>query len=254
MRAFFISKEASTAEWRYEKEGWKGKLHMYEVQSVTRTSLSILETVSMIADFGQQQWLCTNFRLSDRTLRSWDRILEFSQEIVKICAAAKNLDTHVNFGMSGRYKQPVQYGRDAAHKSRAARAVRSLGVYMSERQHIHKDLNESSSARTGGIRSWRFCRAQIVSGRQTFPPIFLLGAEILTPAKVLSYALYFCQTPTFCMPTNIFRRRLYFVYPPRFYASANISMRRKDFRHPPIFSWDAKILGIRQYFHETPKF
>jgi hypothetical protein len=28
------------------------------------------------------------------------------------------------------------------------------------------------------VSSWRFCRAQIVSGRQTFPPIFLLGAEI----------------------------------------------------------------------------
>ncbi len=28
---------------------------------------SILETVSMIAKFGQQQWLCTNFRCSDRT-------------------------------------------------------------------------------------------------------------------------------------------------------------------------------------------
>ena len=43
-----------------------------------------------------------------------------SQEIVKICTAARNLDTCVNFGMSGRYNQPVQYGRDAAHKSRAA--------------------------------------------------------------------------------------------------------------------------------------
>ncbi len=40
--------------------------------------------------------------------------------MMKIWAAAKNLDTRVNFGMSGRYNQPVQYGRDAAHKSRAA--------------------------------------------------------------------------------------------------------------------------------------
>jgi hypothetical protein len=39
---------------------------------------------------------------------------------VKICAAAKNLDTRVNFDMSGRYNQLVQYGRDTAHKSRAA--------------------------------------------------------------------------------------------------------------------------------------
>ncbi len=44
---------------------------------------SILEAVSMIADFGQQQWSYTNFRLSDRTLRSQDRIFEFSQKLVK---------------------------------------------------------------------------------------------------------------------------------------------------------------------------
>ncbi len=81
---------------------------------------SNLEAVSMIADFGQQQRSCTNFRISDRKLRSRDRILEFSQELVKICAAANNFDIRIYFGMSARYKQPVWYGRDAAHKSRAA--------------------------------------------------------------------------------------------------------------------------------------
>jgi hypothetical protein len=40
--------------------------------------------------------------------------------MVKICAAAKNLDTRVKFGMSGRYNQRVQYRRDTTHKSRAA--------------------------------------------------------------------------------------------------------------------------------------
>jgi hypothetical protein len=185
---------------------------------------SILETVSMIAEFGQQQWLYTNFRLSDRTLRSQDRILEFSQELVKICAAARNLDTRVNFGMSGRYNQLVQYGRNAAHKSRAAWAVRSLGVYMSERQHIYKDLNESSSTRPRGSQQLGIPPSSNSKRRPNFSLArrFLLGAEILTPAKVLSYAY-------------IFTRRLYF-------------------RHPPIFSWDTKILGIRQYFHETPRF
>ncbi len=111
---------------------------------------SVLETVSMIAEFGQQQWSCTNFRCSDRTLWSRDRIFKFSQELVKICGAAKILDTRVNFDRSGQYNQPVQYGRDAAHKSRAAWAGLPLGVYMSERQHIYKYLNESSSARPGG--------------------------------------------------------------------------------------------------------
>ncbi len=40
--------------------------------------------------------------------------------MVKICVAARNLDTCVNFDKSGLYNLPVQYGRDAAHKSRAA--------------------------------------------------------------------------------------------------------------------------------------
>jgi hypothetical protein len=64
----------------------------------------------MIAEFGQQQRLCANFQCSDRTLRSRDRIFEFSQEMGKICAAVRNLDTRVNFGRSGRYDKPVQYG------------------------------------------------------------------------------------------------------------------------------------------------
>ncbi len=101
-------------------------------------------------DSWQKQWSYTNFRLRDRTLRSRNRIFEFSQEMMKICAAAKNLDTRVNIGMSSRYNQPVQYGRDTAHKSRAAWAGIPLGVYMSERQHIYEDLNKSSSARPGG--------------------------------------------------------------------------------------------------------
>jgi hypothetical protein len=67
---------------------------------------SILRTVSMMAKFGQQQWSYTNFWGSDWTLRSRDRILEFSQEILKICAAARNLDCRTNFGLSGRYNQP----------------------------------------------------------------------------------------------------------------------------------------------------
>ncbi len=168
---------------------------------------SILETVSMIAEFGQQQWSYTNFRGSDRTLRSRDRIFEFSQEIVKICTAAKILDTRVNFDRSGRNNQSVQYGRDAAHKSRAAWAGIPLEVYMYERQHIYEDLNESSSARPGGSQCWRFRRANIVSGRQTFPPIFWLDAGILARrgdfnVRQSSIArLYFYQAPIYSIPT-----------------------------------------------------
>jgi hypothetical protein len=104
----------------------------------------------MIADIGKQQGSYTNFRLSDRTLRSRDRVFEFSQEWVKMYAAANNFDFSVDFGMSGQYKQPVQYRRESAHKDRADWAVFSLGVCMRERQHIYEDLNESSSASPGG--------------------------------------------------------------------------------------------------------
>jgi hypothetical protein len=45
----------------------------------------------MVAEFGQQLWLCTNFRRSHRTLRSRDRILDFSQKMVKTFAGAENL-------------------------------------------------------------------------------------------------------------------------------------------------------------------
>jgi hypothetical protein len=41
--------------------------------------------------------------------------------------------------MAGGYKQPVQYGRESAYKSRAAGAHSSLGDYMLEIQHINKE-------------------------------------------------------------------------------------------------------------------
>ncbi len=52
--------------------------------------------------------------------------------------------------ISGRYKQPVQYGRDSAHKSRASWAVSSLEICMREMAHIYEDLNDNSSASPGG--------------------------------------------------------------------------------------------------------
>ncbi len=72
----------------------------------------------MVAEFGQQKWSCTNFRCSDRTLRSRDSIFDFSQEMVKISAGAENWAS-ADFDKSCRYNRPVQYRRDAAHKSRA---------------------------------------------------------------------------------------------------------------------------------------
>jgi len=99
------------------------------------------------------------------------------------------------------------------------------------------------------VSSSRFHRAQTVSGRQPFPDprIFLLGAEISTPAKVLSYAY-------------IFARRQCFVYTPIFWEGAYILCirqyfgRRQYFWGAPKFLRGANILYIRQYFQETPIF
>jgi hypothetical protein len=43
--------------------------------------------------------------------------------------------------MAGWYKQPVQYGRESAHKSRVVGADPSLGDYMFEIQHINEEEN-----------------------------------------------------------------------------------------------------------------
>jgi hypothetical protein len=43
--------------------------------------------------------------------------------------------------MAGRYKQPVQYGRESTQKSRAAIAHSSLGDYMYEIQDINEEEN-----------------------------------------------------------------------------------------------------------------
>ncbi len=93
--------------------------------------------------------------------------------------------------------------------------LKSLEDYMNERQH---HLNENSSARLG--RSWRFCRAQIVSRRRVWAPIFwwthsfgayiLIGAEISTSALFLSYIM---RRINFIIPHSFAANicRLYFV-------------------------------------------
>ncbi len=47
----------------------------------------------------------------------------------------REFDIRKGFDKSCWYNRPVQYGRDAAHKSRAACAFRSPEVYMNERHH-----------------------------------------------------------------------------------------------------------------------
>jgi hypothetical protein len=65
-------------------------------------------------------------------------------------AAANNFDFRAYFGLSGRYNQPVQYGRERANKISVQAVHLSLGDCMRESQYIYEDLNESSSVRPGG--------------------------------------------------------------------------------------------------------
>ncbi len=62
------------------------------------------------------------------------------QANAKDLACAKDLTI---LSVADRYKQPVQYGRESAHKRRAGGAPSSLGVYMYAIQHISKEENET---------------------------------------------------------------------------------------------------------------
>ncbi len=117
---------------------------------------------------------------------------------------------------------PVQYGRDAAHKSRVAWAVISLGVYMSERQHIYEDLNESSSASPGGSQQLEIPPSPNSRWAPNFSADIFARRGDFNALQDYIARLYFYQTPIFCIPAKILG--------------------------------GAYILYIRQYFHETPRF
>jgi hypothetical protein len=65
-----------------------------------------------------------------------------SPVVSKDLACAKDLSI---LCVAGWYKQPVKYGRESAHKSRAREAPSSLVVYMYANQHISKEENETIS-------------------------------------------------------------------------------------------------------------
>ncbi len=155
---------------------------------------SNLEAVSMIADIGQQQWSCTIFRLSDRTLRSQFRIVVIWQELVKFQAPAWLFVAAWILAISwhcGPVQQPVRYGKGPPIKAGQPEPSPHLGNAW-EIHHIYEDLNESSSARPGGSQqleippSLNSKRAACFSS----PTGFLPGAGISTPARILSPAWF----------------------------------------------------------------
>ncbi len=212
----------------------------------------------MIADFGQQQWSCINFRLSDRTLRSRDRIWEFSQELVKICAVANNLTSAYilacRAGTTSRYStgetSPIKAGQAELYLhlgSTCQRGNTSTRIWTRALQPVQEEVS-----------SWKFRRAQIVSGPPTFSADISLVVEISTSAKILLSAYISARLQHFVNPPiieypPIFGRRQHFVIR-QYFGRRQYFANSQYFHETPIFSWDANILGIRQYFHEMPIF
>ncbi len=197
---------------------------------------SIFEVVSMIADFGQQQWSYTNFRLSDRTLRIRDRILEYSQDWWKyarppiIWTSAYILACQA--GTTSRYSTggtpPIkaeQAGLCSHLGSTWQRGNISTMIWTRALQPVQKEVS-----------SLRFRRAQTVRGPPTFSRSADISpsAEILTPAKIPLSAYISVRRQHFYKSANILCIRQYFHETPIFW-------------NPPIFSWDANILEIRLY-------
>jgi hypothetical protein len=140
-----------------------------------------------------------------------------------------------------------------------------------ERELFLPDLEE--------VRSWRFCRVQIVSRRGAWSPIFwwthsfgayiLIGAEILTSALFLSYIMW---RSNFTIPHSFagYICRLHlpatfaaYILPPMFAAyicrlylqpifAAYIC--RLYFGNPPTFWASANILCMCEYFRQVPIF
>ncbi len=161
----------------------------------------------MVAEFGQQQWSCTNFRCSDRTLRSRDRIFKFSQEIVKICAGAW-IWTPTEI-LTGRAGTTSQYSTGETPPIKAERPetsdhLRSICLRINTSTRIWTRALQPDQEE---VSSGRFCKAQIVRRHQTFPLKFWLGAEILPRHEDFNVChssivrLNFYQAHKFCTPT-----------------------------------------------------
>ncbi len=139
--------------------------------------------------------------------------------------------------MSGRYKQPVQYRRESAHKSGAAWAVSSLGVCMRERQHIYEDLNKSSSANPGGSQQLEI-PPSLISKRATSifqSRWFFTRLGDFNARQDSIVRLFFCKVPIFCKSAWFFEKCRYFSNPPDILKSANISQIHLIFWKVPIF-------------------
>jgi hypothetical protein len=162
----------------------------------------------------------------------------------------------MNFDMSGRYMQLVQYGRESAYKCRVAWAVFSLGVCMRERQQIYEDLNESSSASPGGSQQLEIppsLNSKRAASFFQFRWFFTRRRDFNAHQDSIVH-LFFCRAPTFYKSACFFVRLQYFPNPPDFCKSANIFQICLIFWKAPVFSKSAWFSEKRQYFSNPPDF
>ena len=76
------------------------------------------------------------------------------------------------------------------------------------------------------VSSWRFCRAQIVSGPPNFSADIFARRGDFNARQDSIVRLYSYQTPTFCIPANILGGAYILYIRQIFWVSANIFMRR----------------------------
>jgi hypothetical protein len=191
----------------------------------------------MVAAFGQQLWLCTNFQCSDRTLWSRDRILDFSQEMVKTSAGAENLISAEvltsRAGTTGWYS----IGETPPIKAERPEPSDHLRSTCKRGNTIYEDLNESSSARLGGSQQLEILTSPNSKRAQNFSAWILIGAEILEARQfcwrrdftrrgdfnVRLSSIVYCQAHGFCIPQKfsaiVFRRSF-----PQQFSAANFRL------------------------------
>jgi hypothetical protein len=161
-----------------------------------------------------------NFRCSDRTLRSRDRIFDFSQEMVKIYAGAENWASAEiltsRAGTTGQYST----GRTPPIKAERPEPSDHLRSTCTRINTIYEDLNESSLARLGGSQQLEILPSPNSRRAQNFSAGILIGAEILEAQQFcwrrnftrrgdfnvhLSFIVYY-QAHEFYMSAEVFRR------------------------------------------------
>ncbi len=155
---------------------------------------------------------------------------------MKIWAAANNFTSAYILACRAGTTSRYSTGETPPIKAEQAWAVISLGGYMSERQHINEDLNESSSASPGGSQKLEIPPSPNSKWAANLFRWYFAGRGDFKARQDSIVRLYF-ETPIF-WDTNILRRQCF---------------GRRQYFETPIFSWDANNFLRRQYF-ETSMF